>query len=195
MTELVSTYGLLVLFLAVMLESAGIPVPGETALIVSSVLATRGVFRLGHVILVAVVAAIVGDNIGYWLGRRGGRHLLGRWPLLARYAARVLPPTERFFAAHGGKSIFLARFLPGLRVAGAFTAGVACMAWWRFLLWNAAGGVAWGAGVALVAYHLGEAATVVIARLGLVGAFIVITGAAVVFVVAYGLRRVNADGP
>jgi membrane protein DedA with SNARE-associated domain len=194
-TELVSTYGLWVLFLAIMLESAGMPVPGETALIVASILATRGVFGLSQVILVAVVAAIVGDNIGYCLGRFGGRHLLERWPPVARYAGRILPPAERFFASHGGKSIFLARFIPGLRVAGAFTAGVARMDWWRFLLWNAAGGVAWGVGVALVAYHLGEAATALIARLGLVGAVIVIPIVVVVFIVVHRVRRVKASEP
>ena len=189
MEEIVSTYGLPALFLSVMLESAGLPVPGETALIVASVLATRGFFRLSSVIAVAAVAAVAGDNVGYWIGRRGGRQLLERWPPLARYADRVLPPAERFFTAHGGKSIFLARFMPVLRVAGAFTAGVARMDWRRFFLWNLAGGVAWAAGVALVAYHLGAAAAATIARFGLIGAAIVIAGAAIAFIVVHRVRR------
>ena len=191
MEEIVSTYGLPALFLSVMLESAGLPVPGETALIVASVLATRGFFRLSSVIAVAAVAAVAGDNVGYWIGRRGGRQLLERWPPLARYADRVLPPAERFFAAHGGKSIFLARFMPVLRVAGAFTAGVARMDWRRFFLWNLAGGVAWAASVALVAYHLGAAAAATIARFGLIGAAIVIAGAAIAFIVVHRVRRMK----
>ncbi len=185
MTELVSTYGLSALFLGVILESAGIPVPGETALIVASVLATRGIFALSSVIAVAAVAAVVGDNIGYWIGLRGGRRLLERWRPLARYADRVLPPAERFFRAHGGKSVFLARFIPVLRVTGAFTAGVARMDWWRFFLWNMAGGVAWAATIALVAYHLGAAAVATMGRVGLVGSAIVIAGAATVFVIVH----------
>ncbi len=185
MTELVSTYGLSALFLGVILESAGIPVPGETALIVASVLATRGIFALSSVIAAAAVAAVVGDNIGYWIGLRGGRRLLERWRPLARYADRVLPPAERFFRAHGGKSVFLARFIPVLRVTGAFTAGVARMDWWRFFLWNMAGGVAWAATIALVAYHLGAAAVATMGRVGLVGSAIVIAGAATVFVIVH----------
>jgi membrane protein DedA with SNARE-associated domain len=193
MTELVSTYGLPALFLGVMLESAGIPVPGETALIVASILATRGVFALTSVIAVAATAAIVGDNIGYWAGRRGGRQLLERWRPLRRYADRVLPPAERFFKCHGGKSIFLARFIPVLRVAGAFTAGVARMDWWRFFLWNMAGGLAWAASVALVAYYLGVAAVATMGRFGLIGAAIVIAGAAIVFIIVHRRRRVKAS--
>jgi membrane protein DedA with SNARE-associated domain len=191
MTELVSTYGLSALFLGVVLESAGIPVPGETALIVASVLATRGTFALSSVIAVAAGAAVVGDNIGYWIGLRGGRRLLERWRPLARYADRVLPPAERFFVAHGGKSVFLARFIPVLRVTGAFTAGVARMDWWRFFLWNMAGGVAWAATVALVAYHLGAAAVATMGRLGLVGTATVIAGAAIVSLIVHRARWVK----
>jgi membrane protein DedA with SNARE-associated domain len=188
MTELVSTYGLSALFLGVMLESAGIPVPGETALIIASVLAIRGFFALSSVIAVAATAAIVGDNIGYWAGRRGARQLLERWRPLTRYADRVLPPAERFFESHGGKSVFLARFIPVLRVAGAFTAGVARMDWWRFFLWNMAGGVAWAASVALVAYHVGGAAVATMGRFGLVATAIVIAGAAIAFTIAHRVR-------
>ena len=195
MKELVSTYGLWALFLGVMLESAGIPLPGETALIATSVLAQRGLFTLSSVIAVAAVAAVIGDNVGYWIGRRGGRQLLERWRPLARYADRVLPPAERFFASHGGKSIFLARFIPVLRVAGAFTAGVARMDWWRFFLWNLAGGVLWAASVALVAYHLGAAAAATIVRFGFVGAAIVVAGAAIVFIIVHRVRRVKISTP
>jgi hypothetical protein len=94
------------------------------------------------------------------------------------------------FASHGGKSIFLARFIPVVRAAGAFTAGVARMDWWWFFLWNLAGGVAWAATIAFVAYHLGAAAAATIGRLGPVCAAVAITGAATVFIVNR-VRRAN----
>ena len=112
MESLVSDYGLALLFLLVAMESAGIPLPGETALIAASVLAARDHFDIVAVIVVAATAAIVGDNIGYWIGRLGGRKLLTRWVWLDRHATRALPWSERFFARHGAKTIFSAASLP-----------------------------------------------------------------------------------
>ena len=103
MTELVSTYGLSALFLGVVLESAGIPVPGETALIVASVLATRGIFALTSVIAVAAVAAVVGDNIGYWTGLRGGRRLVMP-TVFCRPPSASLGPTEVRASSSRGSS-------------------------------------------------------------------------------------------
>src|SRR2546425_9461035 len=167
-SHLIPTYGLSALFLAVMLESAGMPVPGETALIAASVLAAQGLLSLPLVIVIAAAAAIIGDNAGYWIGRAAGRRLLERWQLIARYASKMLPPAERFYAHHGGKAVFLARFIPGLRVIGALVAGIAGMEWWRFLLWNMAGGMGWGTSVALIAYGLGGAVASAIGRDGLI---------------------------
>ena len=168
MEHLVAEYGLMLLFLLIFLESAGVPMPGETALIAASLLAARGQLRIGPVIVVASTAAIAGDSAGYWIGRWGGRRLLRRWPLLARYAARFLPRAERLFARHGGKTVFLARFITGLRVAGAWIAGAMRMDWWRFLCWNAAGGLVWAAGTGFLAYYLGRAATDILGRRGLI---------------------------
>ena len=193
MNHLVATYGLAALFLAVMLESAGMPVPGETALIAASVLAARGLVSLIAVIVVAAAAAIIGDNAGYWIGRAAGRRLLTRWRPIARYADKMLPPAERFFAHHGGKAVFLARFMPGLRVIGALVAGIAGMAWWRFLAWNVAGGVVWATSVALVAYGLGEAVASAIGRYGLIGGAAAIAAAVIFYGLAHGLRRWRAD--
>ena len=140
-------------------------VPGETALIAAAVLASRGHFSISAVIAVAAVGAILGDNLGYWIGRTYGRRLVRRFPRVEA----VLPRSERFFRRHGGKAVFLARFLAGLRVTGAWMAGISHMPWWRFLAWNAAGGIAWAFAVALVAYYLGRAAADLIARYGLIG--------------------------
>ena len=108
MNHLTAIYGLAALFLAIMLESAGLPVPGETALIAASVLAAQGLLSLPLGIVVAATAAIIGDNAGYWIGRAAGRRLLECWRPVARYTDKMLPLAERFFSHHGGKAVFLA---------------------------------------------------------------------------------------
>src|SRR5262249_56042144 len=105
----------------------------------------------------AAAAAIIGDTIGCGIGRRAARPLLHRYARLGRYAERVLPPAERFFQRHGGKAVFFARFFGGLRVTGAWMAGITQMSWWRFLFWNAAGGVVWAVAVRLLAYYAANA--------------------------------------
>jgi membrane protein DedA with SNARE-associated domain len=174
MQALVQDYGLVLLFLLIAIESAGIPLPGETALVTAGVLAARGDFSIVAVIAVAASAAIVGDNIGYWAGRLGGRKLLQRWGWLERHASRVLPWSERFFKRHGAKTIFVGRFFAVLRVTAAWLAGVSKMHWWRFFFWNAAGGTCWAVLVGLVAYYLGHAAAVAIGRYGLIGGGVIV---------------------
>ena len=168
-THFIANYGLFFLFGIVCLESAGLWLPGETALIAAGVYASKGHLSIAAVIVVAAAGAIIGDNIGYWAGREGGRRVLYRWDWLARIADRILPPAERFFERHGGKAVFFARFFGGLRVTGAWMAGITRMAWWRFLLWNAAGGIVWAIGVGLVAYYAGQAVAEAIARYGVYG--------------------------
>ena len=170
MTHFIEHYGLVFVFGIVCLESAGLWLPGETALIAAGVYASKGHLSISGVIAVAAAGAIIGDNIGYWLGREGGRRLLYRYAWLARFADRVIPPAERFFARHGGKAVFLARFFGGVRVTGAWMAGITRMSWWRFLFWNAAGGITWAVGVGLVAFYAGKAAADAIARYGVYGA-------------------------
>ena len=182
MTHFIEHYGLWFLFAIVCLESAGLWLPGETALIAAAVYAAKGHLSIAGVIVVAAVAAIVGDNIGYWVGRKAARPLLFRYDRLRRYADRVLPPAERFFQRHGGKAVFLARFFGGLRVTGAWMAGITRMEWWRFLLWNAAGGVVWAVGVGLLAYYAGKAAADALARYGVYAA--IAGGLAVVVAIA-----------
>lgn len=170
MTHFIEHYGLWFLFAIICLESAGLWLPGETALITAAVLAAKHHLSIEGVIAVATVAAIIGDNIGYWLGRKAARPLIDRSTRLRRYADRVLPPGERFFARHGGKAVFFARFVGGLRVTGAWMAGITRMDWWRFLVWNAAGGIVWAFGVGLLAYYAGKAAADALARYGVYAA-------------------------
>ena len=182
MTHFIEDYGLLFLFGIVALESAGLWLPGETALIAAGVYASKGHLSITGVIVIAAVAAIIGDNIGYWIGREGGRRLLYRYALLRRFADRFLPAGERFFRRHGGKAVFLARFFGGVRVTGAWMAGITRMNWWRFLGWNAAGGIVWAVAVGLIAFFAGKAAADALARYGIYAA---IAGAvAVVLLIA-----------
>ena len=191
--HLVNDAGLFILFVLIAMESAGIPLPGETALVAAGVLAARGDFDIVAVIVVAAAAAIVGDNAGYWIGRTGGRKLLTRWPWLERHAARVLPWSERFFRKHGAKTIFIGRFVAVLRVSAAWLAGISKMPWWRFLLWNAAGGICWAVLVALVAYYAGHAAAEAIGRYGLLGGVAVVVLAVVGYLAfRYWRRRMLA---
>lgn len=169
MSGLVHHYGLLALFVIVMLESGGLPLPGETALVAAGVFASRGQLDIVAVIALAAAAAIIGDNLGYWIGRTGGRKLLERSKLLSRWSERVLPWAEGFFHRHGAKTIFVGRFFSVLRVTAAWMAGVSRMTWWRFFFWNAAGGICWALLVGLVAYFAGHAAADAIGRYGLLG--------------------------
>lgn len=189
MTHLLLSYGLVLLFLVVAGESAGVPLPGETALIGAAILATQHHYGIVSVIVVAAIAAIVGDNVGYWVARTGGRRLLERWGPIRRYAERALPPGERFFEKHGGKTVFIARFVAVLRVSAAWLAGISHMTWWRFFLWNAAGGIAWATLVGLLAYYFGRAAADAIGTYGLLGAAVVVVVAALVFLGAHLWRK------
>jgi membrane protein DedA with SNARE-associated domain len=170
-THFFTHHGLPLLFVVVMIESFGIPLPGETALITFGVLAAQGHYRIEWVIVAAAAGAIVGDNLGYWLiGRLGGRALFRRWRWLNTYADRVLPRAEALMERHGGKTVFLGRFVSVLRYTVAWIAGLSRMSWWRFLFWNAAGGIAWAIAVGLIAYYSGQAAAGAIQRYGLYAA-------------------------
>jgi membrane protein DedA with SNARE-associated domain len=190
-TGLVHHYGLIALFVVVMLESGGVPLPGETALVAAAIFASQGNLNIVEVIAVAAAAAIIGDNLGYWVGRTGGRKLLERFGPLQRWSSRTLPWAERFFERHGGKTIFLARFFSVLRVTAAWIAGVSRMHWWTFFLWNAAGGICWAVLVGLVAYYVGHAAADAIDHYGLwVGAGLVVVLAIVWLAVHFWKKRI-----
>src|SRR4051812_16221220 len=168
-----------------MLESGGIPLPGETALIAAGIFASRGDLGIVEVIAVAAAAAIVSDNIGYWIGRTGGRRLLERLGPIQRWSGPGIAWAEGFFDRHGGKTVFIGRFVAVLRVTAAWLAGISHMTWWRFFLWNAAGGIVWACLFGLLAYYFGRAAADAIAHYGVVGAVVVVVAGALVLV---GLR-------
>ena len=166
-------------------ETMGVPLPGESALIVAGVLASRGRLQIELVIAVAAAAAIVGDNIGFWIGRRGGRWLLELPGPLRHHRERVLARGEEIFQRHGGKTVFFGRWFSGLRIASAWLAGVNRMSWPTFLVYNAAGGIAWAISVGLLAYVAGNSAERLLSTFGIAG----LAGLAVVIVLLLVWRR------
>jgi len=190
----VAHVGLPVMALLIAGESMGLPLPGETALITAAILASRGNFDIAAVIVLAATAAIVGDNIGYAIGRRGGRSLLLRHPRLRGHGERMLSLGEPFFARHGPKAVFLGRWFAGLRIAAAWLAGINRMRWPSFLFWNATGGIAWAVSVGVLAYVLGHSAERVLKTAGAVGAGGVLLGgvAALVYLRMRRRRRERA---
>jgi membrane protein DedA with SNARE-associated domain len=166
--------GYLLLFVAVMAESGGVPVPGETTLIGASVLASQGTLQIELVIPIAAAAAIIGDNIGYQIGRKGGRWVLERPGAFHRQRLQVLTTGEPFFERHGPKAVFFGRFVLGLRVWASWLAGATHMPWRSFFLWNALGGICWATAIGLLAYFVGHAAGNAIQIFGLFGLFAVL---------------------
>jgi membrane protein DedA with SNARE-associated domain len=167
--HLVRTAGYPLLFLIVMSESSGLPVPGETGLITAAVLASQGNLKIALVIPLAAAGAIVGDNIGYLIGRKGGRWLLERPGAFQRQRNEVLLIGEPFFERHGPKAVFFGRFLLGLRVWASWLAGATRMHWKSFVVWNALGGITWATAIGLIAYFLGSSASNAIQAFGLYG--------------------------
>jgi membrane protein DedA with SNARE-associated domain len=148
-------------------ESAGLPLPGETALITAGGLVAAGHLALPLVIVVAALAAITGDTIGYWLGRRGGRALLLRDGFGAAHRRHAVARADRFFARYGAATVFFGRWVPGVRVVAAVMAGATRMTWPRFALANAAGAFGWAATVATLATLLGPTGSLLLAGGGL----------------------------
>jgi membrane protein DedA with SNARE-associated domain len=136
-------YGYLAVAGLVLVEDFGIPVPGETVLIAASVYAGVGRMNIVAVGLIAVAAAVVGDNIGYLIGRTGGRALALRYGRYVFLTAARLDRAEAFFARHGGKVVTVARFLEGLRQANGIIAGISGMHWLKFAAYNLLGAVLW----------------------------------------------------
>jgi membrane protein DedA with SNARE-associated domain len=154
--DVVSRFGYAIVGLGVGIESMGIPVPGETVLVVGAVLAGQGHLAPWGVALAGWIGAVAGDNIGYWVGRRWGKRLV-QAPLVRRlWDERRVALAERYFARHGGKTVFLGRFVALLRIFAGPLAGMHGMPWGSFLVANAAGGAVWVASVVTVGVLLGS---------------------------------------
>jgi membrane protein DedA with SNARE-associated domain/putative flippase GtrA len=191
--SLIEHYGYLVILFGVMIESTGVPLPGETILLASGILVQRGTLDLGDVIFFGILGAVVGDQIGYWIGREGGRPFILRWGRYLFITPERLARAEAFFARHGGKAVFMARFFSGLRVFGALVAGISRMRWGTFILYNALGGAVWATAVVLLGYFLGSSLGLVERWLGRVS--ILLIGLLVFAIVLYLTYRWVSSHP
>jgi len=170
--DLFARYGYAAVFGGVFLENTGLPVPGETMLLAGAALAQYGWLSLPRVIVTAIVAAVLGDNLGFLIGRCCGRSLAERYGGRIGLTPARLAQFDRFFHRHGGRTVFIARFITGLRVFGAVLAGGSGLPWPTFLLYNAAGAIVWSTAVALAGYSLAYSWDTLerwIGRTGLVG--------------------------
>ena len=179
--HILSSYGYYAIFLVVMLESAGVPMPGETILVTASVYAgTRHQLDIRFVILAAAGGAIFGDNIGFWIGREFGRHFLGRVGPRIGLDARKQKLGQYLFQRYGGVIVFFGRFVALLRTFAALLAGVNRLRPRTFFIYNAAGGIVWAALFGVGGYLLGQGIERVSGPIGyaalavaLVGGFVV----------------------
>ncbi len=193
--SLIEAAGYPLIFLLVMAESGGVPVPGETALIAGAVFASQGKLSLPAVIAVAAAAAIVGDNIGYLIGRRGGRWLLQRPGPFHRHRLQVLATGEPFFERHGPKAVFFGRFILGLRTWASWLAGATKMRWRTFALWNALGGTIWACLIGVVAYYIGRSAESAVSAFGIYGLVAVAIAVLGAFIAHRRHRAHHRDDP
>ena len=185
--DIPANVGYTLVFVLIAIETMGIPVPAETALIGAALLAHRGQMDIGTLTIVAAVAAILGDNVGFAIGRHFGRRLFVHPGPGLKHRLKVLEIGEPFFARHGPKAVFLGRWVAGLRIASAWLAGMNKMPWPTFLFWNALGGITWAASISLSIYFLGDLAEHAIEVVGPISAGIVV--AALVAFWLYRRRR------
>jgi membrane protein DedA with SNARE-associated domain len=171
------------------LESLGIPSPGETALVAAAVLASQGKLEISLVILIGVCSAIVGDNIGYLLGRRFGRSVFTAPGPFMNHRIRAIRYGDGFFERHGPKAVFIGRWIALVRFATAWLAGINRMPFKQFFFWNALGGIAWGVTYGLVGYFGGQAAAHVLAEAGIVGFVVLLILPLVIYVVVKRRER------
>jgi membrane protein DedA with SNARE-associated domain len=174
---LIIQHGYLAVFCVVMLESAGLPLPGETALVLASAYAgATGHLNIAYVILAAIVGAVIGDNFGYLVGRFVGAKVFKRYGALVGLTEKRLRLGEYLFERHGAKIVFFGRFIALLRVFAAVLAGLNQYAWRSFLIWNAAGAIVWALVMGVGGYVFGDAMDKVSGPLGLIGLGLVVAG-------------------
>lgn len=189
--DLFARYGYAVVFGGVFLENTGLPVPGETMLLAGGALAHFGRLSLGWVIVTAIGAAVLGDNLGFFIGRRAGRALAERHGWRIGLTRARLALFDAFFARHGPKTVFIARFITGLRVFCAFLAGASPLAWPTFLFYNASGAVVWSTAIAVVGYALGHSWETLERLVGRTGVLALVVVAALVIVAIVRARRTD----
>lgn len=181
--SLIVHYGYWAVGAALLLENTGVPVPGETILLLASFLAfSRHELQLPYIILIGVCAATLGDNLGYAIGYRGGRPLLDRYRNVFRIKPDAIERGERLFAQYGAVTIFLSRFIFGLRVIAGPLAGVLRMPWKRFAVFNFLGALVWVSVISGVGYKFGKHWDLLLVYLDRLNIVVVIAAAVVILV-------------
>jgi membrane protein DedA with SNARE-associated domain/membrane-associated phospholipid phosphatase len=192
--HLLETYGYLAVMVLVGLESLGLPLPGETALLTASAYAAGGHLSIIGVVVAAVAGAVLGDAGAYWIGRTGGIALVRRYGRLLRIDDAKLERARRFYQRHGGKTVFFGRFVSLLRILAALLAGVTRMPYARFTLFNVAGGICWATLFGALGYALGRRLPALEHAVGQAGALVVLLAALVVVVAVVGPWLVHHAG-
>lgn len=180
----IGQWGYLAVFLGILIENAGIPVPGETIIIIATLMATQGVLHVEYLYPAVVLGAVVGGNLGYGVGVMGGRPLLLRTATLWRIKADQIDGVEAQFARHGNWAVFFGRFVMLLRVFAGPIAGMLRMPWPRFFVFNLLGAAAWAALIIVLTYLFGANIRVLLHHLSLTVLVLL-----AIFALVLGLRQ------
>jgi membrane protein DedA with SNARE-associated domain len=181
-------YGYWAVFFGVMLENAGVPVPGETILLIAGYFASTGKFHLGLVMLIAATGAVIGDNIGFAIGHHYGRNVLLRVGRFFFLTPKRFAHMENYFERHGNKTILVARFITGLRVFAALLAGASKMPWRVFIVFNVAGAILWSVVITTLGYLFGQSLPLLVEWVGRSGTILLILGI-VIGIVVWRVRK------
>jgi len=192
--HLLEAYGYLAVVVLVGLESLGLPLPGETALLTASAYAAAGHLSIVGVVAAAVVGAVLGDAGAYWIGRTGGLALVRRYGRLLRIDDAKLERARGFYRRHGGKTVFFGRFVSLLRMLAALLAGVTRMPYARFTLYNVTGGISWAVLFGALGYAFGRQLPALERTVGQVGGLLALLAALLVVVIAAGPWLVHHAG-
>jgi len=185
--EVLISIGYLGIAAVVGLESAGLPLPGETALFAASYLAATGQLSLPLVIGAAAFGAVVGDSVGYFIGRKGGRQFLESYGRYVGITSEKLAKADRYFSRHGGKTVFFGRFIAVLRVLAGPLAGASNMPYRRFLAANVSGAIVWASVIGALGFFFGEPVAALLGHLGLW----VLVALAAFLVLRFALKRTS----
>jgi membrane protein DedA with SNARE-associated domain len=167
-------YGYLAVAGFITAEDFGVPAPGETILIAAAVYAGAGRLNIWLVVVLGIVGAVVGDNIGYAIGAYGGRRLVTKWGKYVLITDERLDKAERFFERHGGKVVVVARFIEGLRQVNGIVAGISSMTWRSFLVFNLIGATIWVVTWASIGYLAGNHITAIYQQVTRAGLYVAI---------------------
>ncbi len=187
-------YGYWAVFFGVMLENSGVPVPGETILLIAGYFAAKGEFRIGLVMLIGTTGAVIGDNIGFAIGHHYGRNVLLRLGRFVFLTPKRFKHIEDYFDRYGNATILVARFITGLRVFAALFAGASRMPWKVFVVYNVAGAILWSVVITTLGYLFGQSLPLLLKWVGRSGTILLIAFI-VIGIVVWRIRLSSRNRP